>query len=263
MSSNRLFIVLDDGVDVKWSSRTKTHYTDLGYEYTRMGDTFRVDVVDLPTKSKIKVLVQCPGCDATRRIPWQSVAEKDDTYCQKCASKAANFIDLTGEKFGRLTAESLSERRGSNGQYYYRCICDCGNEVDVESASLSTGATKSCGCLQKEVSSERMSAMTGENNHMWDPTKTDEDRYSRHTEAGHQRWRESVLERDGYHCQRCGSGESLHAHHILPYKENLELRTDIDNGITLCDKCHTSFHAGYGVYATDIELKEFMEEYTD
>ena len=51
------FIVLSDRVEVKWSTRTKGHYEERGYDYTYMGDTFRVDVGDLPEKSKIKVLI--------------------------------------------------------------------------------------------------------------------------------------------------------------------------------------------------------------
>ena len=260
------FIVLNDRVEVKWSTRTKGHYEERGYDYTYMGDTFRVDVGDLPEKSKIKVLIQCPECKLTRRVAWQSIAGKDDTYCQKCGSKAANFEDLTGKKFGRLNVVGLSDRRGNRGQYYYNCKCDCGNEVEVEGASLSSGSTQSCGCLQREVSSERMSAMVGELNPMWDSTMTDEDRYSKHTEAAHQEWRGKVLERDGYRCRRCGTPGThpLHAHHIRPYTENKSLRTDVDNGITLCVKCHTEFHAGYGAHGvTEVELNEFMEEYSE
>ena len=258
------FVVLDDRVEVKWSTRTKRHYTERGYRYTMMGDIFRVDVHDLPEKSKIKVLVQCPECKLTRRVAWQSLVGKDNTYCQKCGSKAANFEDLTGKEFGRLTVIGVSGKRGNRGQYYYDCVCSCGENAIIEGSSLSSGATKSCGCLQREISSERMQGMTGEKNHMWDATMTDEDRHSRHTEAAHQSWRAEVLERDGYQCRRCGSDGPLHAHHILPYTENKSLRTDVDNGITLCVGCHTEFHAGYGSFGvTDIELDEFMEEYSE
>lgn len=255
------FVVLNDRVEVKWSTRTKGHYVERGYKYTAMGDTFRVDVSDLPEQSKIKVLVQCPECKLTRKVAWQSIAGKDNTYCQKCGSKVANFDDLTGKAFGRLYVQGLSDRRGNRGQYYYNCLCECGNETEVEASALSSGATQSCGCLQREISSERMSGMTGEKNPMWDATKSDEDRYSRHSEAAHQAWREEVLERDGYMCRCCGSDGPLHAHHIRPYTENKSLRVDVENGITLCDRCHMEFHASYGAFGvTEIELAEFMGE---
>lgn len=60
--------------------------------------------------------------------------------------------NLTGQKFGRLTVlYELPERK--NGKIQWRCRCDCGNEKDVLSTSLTSGHTQSCGCLQKEKTS--------------------------------------------------------------------------------------------------------------
>lgn len=57
--------------------------------------------------------------------------------------------DLTGQRFGRLTA---IERQGSTpgGRVLWRCICDCGTEKLVTRNSLTTGSSKSCGCLVKD-----------------------------------------------------------------------------------------------------------------
>lgn len=51
-------------------------------------------------------------------------------------------------------------------------------------------------------------------------------------------WIRAVKERDGYRCKNCGTTEKLHAHHIVPWKEDFNLRFDIDNGETLCSTCH-------------------------
>jgi len=52
-------------------------------------------------------------------------------------------------------------------------------------------------------------------------------------------WREQVFERDNYTCQMCGErGGKLNADHIKPYNLFKELRTDINNGRTLCENCH-------------------------
>lgn len=53
-------------------------------------------------------------------------------------------------------------------------------------------------------------------------------------------WKRKVFERDENKCCDCGSSEKLHAHHIVPWKENESLRFDVANGKTLCISCHMS-----------------------
>lgn len=56
-------------------------------------------------------------------------------------------------------------------------------------------------------------------------------------------WRKAVYERDHYTCQICGKvGGRLNAHHIKSFAKNPDLRFDVDNGVTLCDKCHKDVH---------------------
>lgn len=62
------------------------------------------------------------------------------------------LIDLIGNRFGRLLVTNRADNR--NKRTYWHCICDCGNECDVESYSLIHGITKSCGCLHKEIISK-------------------------------------------------------------------------------------------------------------
>ena len=64
------------------------------------------------------------------------------------------FIDLTGQKFGKLTALYRGEKaeRGRSVKWY--CLCDCGNYCWIGSNALRTGNSKSCGCLKKETSSK-------------------------------------------------------------------------------------------------------------
>ncbi len=72
-----------------------------------------------------------------------------------CARRrtAANRRDLTGQRFGRLTALYPLEEKDASGKVVWRCRCDCGNETVVAVGSLVRGLTKSCGCLRQEVSS--------------------------------------------------------------------------------------------------------------
>lgn len=62
-------------------------------------------------------------------------------------------IDLTGQKFGRLLV--LYECGRAKGcRVLWKCRCDCGNECIVRSAQLKSQRTQSCGCLQRDRSSE-------------------------------------------------------------------------------------------------------------
>ena len=82
---------------------------------------------------------------------------------------------LSGDRFGRLTAirrdESAQDALKASGKrprVMWLCICDCGNEHTVESSCLTTGKTKSCGCLQKEArgSGSITHGMTGTKEYM-------------------------------------------------------------------------------------------------
>lgn len=58
--------------------------------------------------------------------------------------------NLLGFKFGRLLV--LSEQGvDASSQRLFLCQCDCGTQKVIRGKSLYSGATKSCGCLQKEL----------------------------------------------------------------------------------------------------------------
>lgn len=58
-------------------------------------------------------------------------------------------------------------------------------------------------------------------------------------------WSALVRLRDGK-CTECGTIEDLHAHHIKSFKNNPELRYDVNNGVTLCGYCHRKWHKENG-----------------
>ena len=80
-------------VMVKWNGKTKRHYEDLGYLYTRIGDEFEVKIEDLTKGSNVKVKCKCDGCG--KDLFWSyndynHIVKKDgSTYCQICGNNLA------------------------------------------------------------------------------------------------------------------------------------------------------------------------------
>lgn len=58
------------------------------------------------------------------------------------------YIDLTGQKFNRLTfLNPVPEMRNRN----WELLCECGNTTRAQAGNVTSGHTRSCGCLQIEV----------------------------------------------------------------------------------------------------------------
>jgi len=61
-----------------------------------------------------------------------------------------SFIDITGKKYGRLTAINRIPNTGDDRvRWLFRC--DCGKQIITDGASARTGKTRSCGCLNDEM----------------------------------------------------------------------------------------------------------------
>ena len=68
----------------------------------------------------------------------------------------ARYIDLTGQKFGRLTVIKKVEAHTKNkGRATWLCQCECGNTKRVLGQNLRNGHVRSCGCLAREKTAER------------------------------------------------------------------------------------------------------------
>lgn len=62
------------------------------------------------------------------------------------------FVTRAGDRYGRLIVVR-KEQSGKNWLARWLCLCDCGREKIIFQASLRSGQTQSCGCLQKERAS--------------------------------------------------------------------------------------------------------------
>lgn len=68
----------------------------------------------------------------------------------------ARYEDLTGLQFGRLSVEKTYMKRcGSRTRKFCLCQCECGTTKEIPADHLTRGKIRSCGCLRKEVSTQR------------------------------------------------------------------------------------------------------------
>jgi len=90
---------------------------------------------------------QC-SCGRMTEVRTDYLTSGHTTSCGHIKDQHFYKLDLTGQKFGKLTViESIPP-------IYQKCICDCGNEVVVKTSNLTNNNTQSCGCYQKQRVSE-------------------------------------------------------------------------------------------------------------
>ena len=65
-------------------------------------------------------------------------------------------------------------------------------------------------------------------------------------------WKRLVFEKDAYKCQKCFLSDNLNAHHIMNWNDYPELRFEVNNGLTLCLKCHRTLHGKESGFKKDM-----------
>ncbi len=80
------------------------------------------------------------------------------------AKNGRKAADLTGQRYGLLTALFPTEKRQDGGSVVWHCACDCGAETDVCAKRLKRGKVRSCGCLseaaRKDLTGQRFGRLT-------------------------------------------------------------------------------------------------------
>jgi len=71
-------------------------------------------------------------------------------------------------------------------------------------------------------------------------------------------WAEMIKKRDGYECVKCGSTESLEAHHLEGINENCIEMWDLNLGVTFCYEHHKKAHSEVGCRFVDLIKENFF-----
>ena len=211
-------------------------------------------IESLTKGSNEKIRVICPLCKQERIALYRNTFRAGHSYCQPCSKISNHKKELLGKSFGRLIVIGFGKPyvSPSTGDKNLVCLCkcECGAEVLVRAQELQGGKTISCGCYQKEKTSERMSKKLGKNNPSYRHDVTEEERQSNYWQRQsleNEKWRIKVFKRDDHTCQCCKRrGGNLVAHHMNGFANFPEQRFDVNNGMTLCKSCHKKLHAILG-----------------
>ena len=124
-------------------------------------------------------------------------------------------LSRIGKKLSEITKNKMSKSR--MGHIGYRLGKKCSKETKIKMSI----------------------AHLGKKSHFWKGGITAINILIRNS-SEYKLWRTAVFERDNYTCVWCGDnkGGNLEADHIKPFAQYPELRFAIDNGRTLCKKCH-------------------------
>lgn len=94
-------------------------------------------------------------CGNTKVLTWDALRNSKSCGClQKEIASIRNTKDITGNRYGNLVAIEIQDKQKNNSCYTWKCECDCGNTAYINTGSLQSGNTKSCGCISTNRISE-------------------------------------------------------------------------------------------------------------
>lgn len=285
-------MLISKNVKIKWNSKIKKHYVNLGYTFTKMGDSFDVDVKDLTHGSSVRIMVKCDYCGREYEITYDSYVrlkqkQNNTDCCDNPNCTAIKSSESLLQKYGTSNIREIpnvNEKIEKTNLKKYGCANPFGNksiqnkikytnrskygcDVPTQNSSIVQKSKKTC--IEKywvdnySKTAEFRESMRGSNSPVYKGNNVQHERTERNLPE-YRDWRKAVFARDNYTCQHCGKkngfGESIYleCHHLNCFKDFECQRLDVDNGITLCKQCHMLFHSLYGKKHT---TKEQFEEF--
>lgn len=106
----------------------------------KFGSLSVIEKLESNAKKQVVWSAQC-DCGRLTTATTRNLTSGHKKTCGKC------YNDLTGKKFGNLTAIKRTGKLTKDRGVIWLCNCDCGNDKCVAANSLVSGGTKSCGCL--------------------------------------------------------------------------------------------------------------------
>ncbi len=135
---------------------------EIGNKYGRLTV---IERAENNTQGNAQWVCQCE-CGSLCVVLGRSLRSGNTKSCgclQREKAGKINFIEETGNKYGRLTVISRAEENNSQGGAQWLCKCDCGSLHIVSGSDLRKGHTQSCGCI-KSVGESVIAKILTENN---------------------------------------------------------------------------------------------------
>lgn len=235
LCSDKGYVLLRDKIE---DINQTTTLSKISAKCLEHGVEFEVSVESLSRQG----VVHCPVC----------VSNKLSEMNRKCSIDDAAEICI--EKNYTLLTKSINN---CDDRVLY--ICNLHQDYGPQSTSLYG--------LKKYENNCQLCKVPRQENHWHWAGGISSERENIKSGYEYQQWVKSVFKRDDYTCQCCGKrGVPLEAHHIYNFSDYPDLRTNIDNGITLCHDCHstsipTSFHGIYTQFHnTPDQLQQYLDE---
>ena len=80
-------------------------------------------------------------------------------------------------------------------------------------------------------------------------------------DKGYNNWKAEVIKRFGNQCCVCYSTDKMVAHHLYSYKYYPKLRTEVNNGVCICNTCHELFNDLYSNVNTLEQFIQYREKF--
>ena len=196
------------------------------------------------------------GCDSKLEIMppcghlfWMSWKHFNEGHrCPECAHIKSNLAKTLNFEYVKAAIESFDGHKLLS-EVYVGCaskleiMSPCGHVFWMSWDNFKQGGR----CPECALKNNR-----GENHYNWNPNKTDEEREQGRNYPEKKKWVKAILKRDDHTCQSCNiRGGTLNAHHIAGWSTHKSERFNVDNGVTLCQPCHDSYHYDFNPSVID------------
>lgn len=282
-------MLLTKFTNTKWNAKNKKYYVDLGYEFTKMNESFLVKVQDLKNSSCSIIEVKCDYCGKVFKTKWNTykrLKDKDIIYKDCCGNKectTAKSKEVLKEKYNVYSCRELdwvNEKIKNTNIKKYGVENPFQNEEikrKIKESNIDKYGTE-YPSQNKEIMNKIINTYEKRTGKKWKDINKGKIKENSNAWKGgvkvhkierctfeYYQWRKNVFQKNNYTCQKCkersrkGNPIKINAHHIKNWKDYPESRYDINNGVTLCEKCHIEFHSIYGKRNNNqYQLEEFL-----